>query len=316
MTFEYPFARIVVGYDASPAGETALGQAIALAEQCHGEVVVVHVSEFPAAAVLPLASAAPARFDPAPLLSSLEPYRHDLFDRVRERVAACSVPVSMEFVMNAAAAGILDAALRWSATAIVVGTHARAGLARAFAGSVAEEVVRAASLPVVVSREGAPAAPIGRLVVGIDVADPSANAIAFALAFGRAHAARLLYCTVTDTASILSSGADLPFDPTPFLSEMRISARNALDAALQDANGEGVYPDTEITDAVDAGVALCQVARRHETGAIVVGNHKRGYLERFFLGSTAEAVIHAADQPVIVVPADAPVVPTPARQPV
>ncbi len=305
MTFANPFACIVVGYDDSPAADTALRQAVALAEQYHGEVVAVHVSDLAAAAVMPLPTASPARFDGAPLLGSLEPYRRDLHAKLCASVAQCAVPVSLEFAQNAPAAGILDAARRWNATAVAVGTHGRTGLAHAFIGSVAEEILRSAPLPAIVTREGAFRAPLRRLVTGIEASEPTAGASAFALALGRAQGVRLLYCTVSDTASIMQQGAALAFDPTPFLSEIRISARNALDTALQAADGEGIYPDTEIADAVDAGIGLCEVARRHDADAIVVGSHKRGTVERFFLGSTAEAVIHAADRPVMVVPADA-----------
>jgi nucleotide-binding universal stress UspA family protein len=311
MTFANPFACVVVGYDDSAAADAALRQAVALAEQYHGEVVAVHVSDLAAPAVMPLPTASPAFFDRAPLLAALEPYRRELYDKLCASVASCAVPVSLELAQNAAAAGILDAAQRWNATAIAVGTHGRTGLAHAFIGSVAEEILRSAPLPVVVTREGAFRAPVRRLVAGVDASEPTPNASAFALALGHAQGVRLLYCTVSDAASIMRQGAALAFDPTPFLSEMRVSARNALDAALQAANGEDVYPDTEVVDAIDAGSGLCEVARRHDADAIVVGSHKRGSVERFFLGSTAEAVIHAAERPVMVVPADARVVPAP-----
>jgi nucleotide-binding universal stress UspA family protein len=300
-----PFTRIVVGYDGSAAADSALRQAVALAQQYHGEVVVVHLSDRSAAAVLPIGTAAAAALDPAPVLGSLEPVRHDLFSKVSARVASCSVPVSMEFSMNAAAAGILDAVVRWNATAIAVGTHARTGVAHAFIRSVAEEVLRAAPVPVIVMREGTVRESIRRIVVGVDASEPSTNAMSFAveLGLGLEQRLRLLYCTVTDTNSILRQGSDASFDPMPMLSVLRMSARNALDLALQSANEAGLQPDTELTDAIDAGSGLCEVARRHDADAIVIGNHKRGKLESFFLGSTAEAVIHHADRPVIVVPA-------------
>ncbi|MEA2665209.1 MAG: hypothetical protein QOI11_2153 [Candidatus Eremiobacteraeota bacterium] len=300
-----PFARIMVGYDGSAAADAALSQAVALAEQYRGEVVAVHVSDLPAAAVLPIGTAAPAPgIDPVPVLRSLEPDRHDLYYELSARVASCSVPVSMEFSVNAAAAaGILDAALRWNATAIAVGTHARTGVAHALIGSVAEAVLRSAPVPVIVTREGAARESVARIVVGIDASEPSTNALDFAVGLGLEQRLRILYCTVADSGSIMRRGADPSFDPTPMLSVMRASARNALDAALQSANGAGLHPDTELTDAIDAGSGLCAVAGRHDADAIVIGNHQRGKLERFFLGSTAEAVIRHADRPVIVVPA-------------
>ncbi|MEZ4390622.1 MAG: universal stress protein [Polyangiales bacterium] len=50
------------------------------------------------------------------------------------------------------AATILEVATREGADMIVMGTHGRTGLARAMMGSVAEEIVRHADVPVVTVR--------------------------------------------------------------------------------------------------------------------------------------------------------------------
>jgi nucleotide-binding universal stress UspA family protein len=301
-----PFPRILVGYDDSIAAEAALRQSVALAEQYGGEIVAVHVADFSAAAVLPVPTNAVApTLDPAPVLSSLKPYERGLFDKLCDTVATCSVPVSMEFVMNMPAAGILDAASRWNATAIAVGTHARRGLARVLIGSVADEVLRHANVAVIVTRQDTVRDSLERVIVGIDASEPSANASVFGVALSLEHHVQLLFCTVSDTASIKQANADLSFDPTPLLSEMRASARDALDAALQFANGLQVYPDTDVIDASDVGTALCEAAHRHDVDAIIIGSHRRSELQQLFIGSTAKAVILRADRPVIVIPAHA-----------
>jgi nucleotide-binding universal stress UspA family protein len=306
MSFSRPFARIVVGYNDSPLADTALMQSIAFAEQYGGDVVAVHVSDYSAAAVLPVPTRATAgMIDPAPVLRSLESDRRQLFDQLSARVTTCSVPVTMEFAMNAAADGILDAASRWNATAIAVGTHARSGVARAVVGSVADEVLRGAVIPVMVMRGGLVRSCLRRVIVGVDASEPAANASTFAVALGVERNVRLCFCTVTDTVSVMQPYADVAFDPTPLLSELRRSARDALDMALQNANAVEVFPDTEVIEADDAGTALCDAARRHDADAIVVGSHKRSNLERLFFGSTAEAVVRHADRPVVVVPAHA-----------
>ena len=43
-------------------------------------------------------------------------------------------------------------AVNWKADLIVIGTHGRSGLSRLLLGSVAEEVVRGASVPVLLVR--------------------------------------------------------------------------------------------------------------------------------------------------------------------
>jgi nucleotide-binding universal stress UspA family protein len=62
------------------------------------------------------------------------------------------VPVQAEVVMRArsVAADLLDLATRLHVDLIVMGTHGRTGVPRVLLGSVAEEVVRHAGLPVLV----------------------------------------------------------------------------------------------------------------------------------------------------------------------
>lgn len=52
---------------------------------------------------------------------------------------------------------VADAAKRWNADLVVVGTHGRRGLGRVFLGSGAEQIIRLAPVPVLVVRDPAPA---------------------------------------------------------------------------------------------------------------------------------------------------------------
>lgn len=306
MTLADPFARIIVAYDGSEPSESALDDALRLAEEHAGEVIVVHISDLSAASVLEVPTcAAPSTFDPEPVLASLDRHRRELFDRLRARVALAAVPVRIEFAMNGAIAGIVEAAVRWKASAIAIGTHARTGIALTFIGSVADGVVRTAALPVIVVRGTRPTVSLHRLLVGIDIEEQSGSASAFALALARCYGMHLTYAAVVDTASLSSPVADVVFDPTPYQDHLRAGARDALDAALQSANAAQIYPDTELTDDPDPAAGLIAAAARHDADAIVVGTHKRGNVDRFIVGSTAEAVLRRSDLPVIVVPADA-----------
>lgn len=306
MTFANPFERIVVGYDDSSPADVALEHALVLAQQYGGEIVVVHVSDDAIAAVIQLETAVPGRpLDLAPFLGSLDRYRYDLFQKIRARVAFVNVPVSLEFSMNDIAAGIIDAAARWRATAIAIGTHARGGMSHALIGSVAEGVVRSALVPVIVTREKMPARPLEEIVVGIDFTERSSNASSLAVALAREHPLRLVYCSVIDSTIALQPTGDISIDPSLLVEGDHITARDALDAAKQHANIEDVYPDTEIADAVDAATGIIDVARRRGADTIVVGNHRRGNLERLFLGSTAQSMMRHSHVSVIVVPAAA-----------
>lgn len=305
MSIVKPFARILVAYDDSVAAEVALEHALVLTQQYGGDIVVVNISGPSVAAIVKLETAARAEQpELAPFVDSLDPFQFDLYQKLRARVAFVNIHVSLEFSKTEIVTGILDAAARWKATAIAIGTHARSGVSHAFLGSVAEEIVRSAVVPVIVTREKMLAKPLSKIVVGIDFAERSANASSLAVALAREHPLHLIYSSVVDTTTVVQPAGDMPFDPTLLMEGMRVVARDALDAALQDANVVDVYPETEIADAVDAATGIIDVARRREADTIIVGNHRRGDLERFFLGSTAESTMRHSHVSVIVVPAE------------
>ena len=308
-----PFRRILVAYDGTPPADAALDQGLALAQQFGGDIVVVHVSGMPAAAMLPLETCSkPMNPGPQPLLDSLEPESRDVFERARARTAYSEVPASMEFSMNGTVPGILHAASRWNATAIAIGTRARTGLVHAWSGSVAESVVGTSVLPVIVAREGMGARAFRRLVVGVDCSEARSSANALAVVLGHLGPMQFTFCSVIDTYTTMGPMADMPFDPTGLLDEMRASAREAMAVAVAEANADGINPVGQVTEAVDIAAGLIRAAQEHGADAIVVGTHKRGALTRSVLGSTADSVFRRSPVPVIVVPAGATFAP-PAR---
>src|SRR5262249_52219519 len=76
-------------------------------------------------------------------------YEEDLWQQLeRWRSPYPEVPVEPRLAEGVAAAEILAAAREMNTDLIVMGTHGRTGLRRLLMGSVAEEVVRRASCPV------------------------------------------------------------------------------------------------------------------------------------------------------------------------
>lgn len=298
-----PFGRIVVGYDESPASAAALSAAALYARDAGGELAIVHVSDVaPAASLLLETAGSPTDGQAGPLLASVGPDNRALYERLRPQVSDMTVPVKLEFCSGEPAVALLDAAARWKATAIAVGTHGRTGLAHAFFGSVAEAVVQRSSLPIIVAREGVLPQALRRIVVGIDASGPSADACALVLRLASDDRLRVVFCSVIDTSDLENPAADLPFDPTPLLHQMEAGARDALEAVVLRAEARGVFADTAIATAREPAAGLVDVARRQGADAIVVGTHRRGPVARFMLGSTAETLLRIADAPVIVVP--------------
>jgi nucleotide-binding universal stress UspA family protein len=305
MSFEHPFARIVVAYDGSPPADAALARAIALADQFGGDVVLAHVSDAGAPTVLALGTKSSGTLDvTTPVEHGLDISRRELLQHAAQCVASSTVPVAVDFSTNGVVAGVLDAANRWNASGIAVGTRDLSAVSRTLIASTTDGILRNAQLPVIVVREGQSAADadLKRCVVGLDSSQPSEGAAAFAVALALEHGTRLVFCSVVEEPGLDAVAGAYGYDPTASLHELRAMAHDALDTGLQYANALDVYPDTEIIDARSAPRGLLDAARRQNADAIVVGTHGRRFLERILLGSTAESAVRRSDVPVIVVP--------------
>jgi nucleotide-binding universal stress UspA family protein len=147
--------KLLVPHDFSPCAERALGTAVDLARVHGSELALVHVSELPEnlpfeTLVTPTSAHGSVRVDDY------------VTDGARERLEAIAEPLRRAgFVVNtlavtgAVAEQILALARRVNADALIVGTHGRTGLSHFLLGSVAEKVVRGASVPVVCIRNPA-----------------------------------------------------------------------------------------------------------------------------------------------------------------
>lgn len=135
------FHRMIVPTDFGEATEHAVDAALVLARQLDAEVVLIHVFH-----VTPVAYA-PGMFIPYDELRSGAQKALGLaVSKLKERYPK----VVGEIVEGEPWQEILAAANRCHADLIVMGTSGRQGLPRFFLGSVAEKVLRVATVPVMV----------------------------------------------------------------------------------------------------------------------------------------------------------------------
>lgn len=134
---------IVVATDFGPSAEAALDKAIALAKKLDARIYLVHTYQLPIVGFPDGALVASAE-----LVSRIIAGADAAFKRALEKRAGAGVPIETVLEQADAREGILAVAKRVNAEMIVVGTHGRKGIARALIGSVAESIVRTASVPV------------------------------------------------------------------------------------------------------------------------------------------------------------------------
>jgi nucleotide-binding universal stress UspA family protein len=147
------YQRILVPVDGSPASDKGLREAIALARLTSGRILLLHVVD-----------------DMSLLISSAEyaGLGADVFNALRdsgeklladaksavERAGVAAETMLFENVDLPLWQRVVALVREWRADLVVMGTHGRRGVRRVVLGSDAEQIVRTASVPVLLVRGG------------------------------------------------------------------------------------------------------------------------------------------------------------------
>ncbi|MEO7202910.1 MAG: universal stress protein [Candidatus Tumulicola sp.] len=137
--------RIVVAVDESEASNAAIELALPLADSTHTTVELVHILHAPATR----AAVEPNGKGQQRLIRECA-QAEELLQTYSERFSERNIHVERTMKDGDPAAEIVAIASHERADLIVIGTHGRRGLQRLVLGSVAEHVVRGASVPVAV----------------------------------------------------------------------------------------------------------------------------------------------------------------------
>ena len=145
------YRKILVAVDGSSASNKGLREALRLAKAERASLCLVHVvNEFPAFAAMDGMGGAVADLVPA-----LREGGKRVLGKAKAAAAKAGVPAKTllrERIGGPAADWIVREARRQRADLIVLGTHGRRGVRRLVLGSDAEQVVRTASVPVLLVR--------------------------------------------------------------------------------------------------------------------------------------------------------------------
>jgi nucleotide-binding universal stress UspA family protein len=143
------YGKILVAVDGSPASMRGLDEAMRLAKQTGGRLLLVHVvNEF-------IVVDEPA-LNYELITQALRESGVKVLEEATARVKRSDVPCEHKLIETLgvrAADEIVREAKQWPADLIVMGTHGRRGLKRLAMGSDAEMVLRLAPVPVLVVRD-------------------------------------------------------------------------------------------------------------------------------------------------------------------
>jgi nucleotide-binding universal stress UspA family protein len=284
---------ILLPLDGSSLAERALAYATVLARRCEARVVLVEAVQ---AHTLPGVDPSEAQIE---VTSGAEAY----LKHASGRLSADGIVTETHVYYNDPVHAILDAATRQRADLIVMSTHGRGGLSRMLYGSVADQILRRATIPVLlvpsIVEHAWPADGPLSLLVPLDGSELATEALHSADLLTEAFGARLTLLRVVQSVPYPLYGdgyAYVPYDEDAEVAD----ARRYLDDQAARLTEAGVRVRTNVAVGDPARV-IGEVAREQDVDVVVMATHGHGGLSRVILGSVATATLRHTTAPLLLV---------------
>lgn len=300
--------RVLVPLDGSPFAERVLPLATALAEQAAGELrlLAVHVELAPHSA--PPAAATMIADANRQARKSLTAYLDEISATLRRSGARAETEVRA----GIPDVEIIDFAEKAGCELIAMATHGRSGFRRAWLGSVADRVVRSATIPVLLvpvrteedsAEERAPdlAQAVRTVIIPLDGSSFAEQILVPATALGEAFSADyLLFRSLAPPAvrGVLSA-VEYAERAVRYLDHDRVEARAELERIASAMGGAGFTVGVTLSEEAEPVPSLLRLADARPDSVIAMTTHGRGGLRRALLGSVADKVIRSTNRPVL-----------------
>ncbi|WP_372910926.1 universal stress protein [Salinigranum sp.] len=188
---------------------------------------------------------------------------------------------------------------------VVMGTHGRTGVERFLIGSVAERVVRHATVPVLTVRHSDAAPPaerVERILVPTDGSDASFQALPYAFDLAERFDAVVEGLSIVDERT-KSSVYTVETALEEMVGGLETMAQTATDRVEARAHAADVEVTTTVVDGIPSR-SICAHAEESGADLVVIASHGRTGLAHYLLGSVAERVVRNSTVPVLTVPSD------------
>lgn len=277
--------RILVPLDGSEVAEAILGQVCRLLRLNDASVILFEAVPVP---VQP-------GVEYAPLLSDLKAEAERYISALEGQLAKEGVKSRGVVRVGGEATAILDAAKEEKATMIAMATHGRSGFSRFVFGSVAEKVMRASEVPVLMVRSyrdsavGADRTPVQeipfrKILVPIDGSEKSLAVLPYVKSFAKAVGASVLVLGVVEPTAEGKAGEGEPL--------VRIAVKDLAQAGI---------PVDPVIRLGDPASEILDATKRHGVDLLAMSTHGRSGPSRWVMGSVTEKVLRSATVPMLVV---------------
>ncbi len=300
------FWLIMVPLDGSQLSEQALPTAVEIARRARAKIRIVRVQ-------VPHAESADGidlQWIDERTRADAARYLEIVADRLHREHA---IDVTSELLDGAPGTAISDVAARAGADLIVMTTHGRSELSRLWLGSVAEDVARRATIPVLllkpVSQDGPsrpPAqGPFMRALIPLDGSDVAEAVLPPAMSLGHLFGAQYTLLRVVSPIMIASSPSafgEVTYQEDMAQIEQRATAAEgylqAVAAKIQEGD-HAIHVVTRASVERSAAGAILRYAVSEGADLIAMTTHAKG-LARTLFGSVADKVLRGSDVPVLI----------------
>lgn len=294
---------ILVPLDGSPFGEHALPMAVALARRGDIQIALAHVHHLFAPSLAP--AGAPV-VDPRVDALFREEEEAYLAEVARRIAAVWNGPVMTTLLETPVAEALCQHADLIGARLIVMSTHGRGGLARAWLGSVADRMIRQSKTPILLlhPEDGAPdlarEPKLHHMLVPLDGSPLSEQILPHATWLGRLVGARCTLLRVIEPAvrGFVVNGVEpmVDVDAQERAWQQATADLERIANRLR-ADGLSVVPEVRVGRPI---AEILECAAEREVDLIAMSTHGHGGLTRLILGSVTDKVLRGAGVPVLV----------------
>ena len=298
--------QLLVTLDGSDFGEHALPFARAIAEKTGASVNIshVHCCEPPT----DLLQNTPFQYEGVSMAAYQEKDAEEQRAYLKLQEEALKAELPQNRICSALLEGYVTEALERhareiDAKLIVMTTHGRTGVSRAWLGSVADSLVRNSSFPLLVIRpledgKSFPKVCFDHFLVPLDGSEAGEKILEPTVALGQATGARFTLLHVVSPH--VTMGARVSPLPAGHLKEKLAKADQYLSGVAEKLKAEGIEATPKIESHFAPARAILKTADDDDVDLIALATHGYTGMKRALLGSVTDKVIRGAQIPTLV----------------
>jgi nucleotide-binding universal stress UspA family protein len=304
------FRSLLVPLEGSSFGEQALPLALGIARRAGAAVQLAHVDVTPAPMYVQARPNMESPHDPG----TKERATAYLDGVVRRLAALAPIPVTAVLLEGPVAEAVQNQVTANGVDLVVMTTHGRGALSRAWLGSVADQLVHQLTVPLLLVRAREAAAPpdvepeMRRVLVPLDGSPFAGQILGPAVALGRLMDAEYLLVRVIQPLAPVN----YPLEPQgvgaasvlAHLEALHEQVRQEAESYLEDVarrlRAQGLRVRTRVAVGEQPGVTILREAEAQGADLIALETHGRKGLPRVFLGRVADKLVRGATIPILV----------------